>query len=122
MSVGDCAGGDYKLFVGSGSESSVPLLDEPQVTHHSDGGHRPLRRPVRDGGEMEESFSQADSQLLLAALEKAVALLRGQVADEQSEAAWYGCLVVSGMFDARMWYKSPLYFVGLFLTVHTAKH
>ena len=89
MSVGDRDGTTgYKPYVDSNTEDNAPLITEP---NHSDSIQTPLRRPVGDGAELEESFTQADSQLLLAALEKAVLLLRGQDHAEQAEATWYVC-------------------------------
>ena len=92
MSVVDSAGAGYRLYLDSSTEGDVPLIGEPQAINHSDSVHTPLTRPVRDDDELEESFSQADSQLLLAALEKAVVILGGQAQGEQSEETWYVCL------------------------------
>ena len=93
MSIGDGAGVGYRLYETS-TEGKGPLIAEVQVPDPSDSDQRPLTRPVEDGDGLEESLSHGDSQLLLAALEKAVVILRRQEQAEQSEATWYNYLQI----------------------------
>lgn len=94
MSLNDGDHPDYSLYTEKSTDGSAALAAEPQVLHHSNGDRRPLILPVQDGREMEESFSQADAQVVLAALERAVGILRGQVQAEETERTWYGCLEI----------------------------